>query len=181
MIGETTGGGAHPTERRRFANLGVVMSLPYGRAINPITGTNWEGTGVAPDIEVDQGDALDVAMVKALQTLIGKETIPEFQQQLRWELESRQVARNPIRLTDKEMHTYVGTFGPRKISLVDGVLYYQREDMPRHKMIPVGSDRFVLTDVSDFRLEFIRDDSGQIVAVIGHYLGGASDRHEKNQ
>ena len=120
-------------------------------------------------------------MVKALQTLIGKETIPEFQQQLRWELESRQVARNPIRLTDKEMHTYVGTFGPRKISLVDGVLYYQREDMPRHKMIPVGSDRFVLTDVSDFRLEFIRDDSGQIVAVIGHYLGGASDRHEKNQ
>jgi hypothetical protein len=46
IIGETTGGGAHPADMRIFENLNVAMWLPYGRAVNPITGTNWEGTGV---------------------------------------------------------------------------------------------------------------------------------------
>ena len=34
------------------------MFIADGRAINPITGTNWEGTGIPPHVEVPQGDAL---------------------------------------------------------------------------------------------------------------------------
>ena len=40
--------------------------IPTGRAINPITGTNWEGTGVIPDIEVPQEDAFKKAYRMAL-------------------------------------------------------------------------------------------------------------------
>jgi C-terminal processing protease CtpA/Prc len=36
--------------------------IPSGRAINPITGTNWEGTGVTPDVAVPAGDALETAL-----------------------------------------------------------------------------------------------------------------------
>jgi len=71
LIGETTAGGAHPGRSHMVtAHVGVV--IPAGRAINPITGTNWEGTGVQPDIESAQEDALRVAHVAALRMVIGK-------------------------------------------------------------------------------------------------------------
>ena len=51
IVGETTGGGAHPTGPVALPH-GLVVAVPSGRAINPITGTNWEGTGVTPDVAV---------------------------------------------------------------------------------------------------------------------------------
>src|SRR5262249_27539808 len=51
LIGETTGGGANPGAPFPV-HSGLIVFIPGGRAINPITQTNWEGTGVAPDMEV---------------------------------------------------------------------------------------------------------------------------------
>ena len=61
IIGEVTGGGAHPGEVQ-IINDDLAMFVPSGRAINPITKTNWEGVGVQPDIEVAADEALDVAV-----------------------------------------------------------------------------------------------------------------------
>jgi len=36
------------------------------RAVSPVTGGNWEGTGVTPDIDVPAGDARDRAHRHAL-------------------------------------------------------------------------------------------------------------------
>jgi hypothetical protein len=44
IVGETTGGGAHPGAMRKL-NARFAMFVSTGRAINPITKTNWEGTG----------------------------------------------------------------------------------------------------------------------------------------
>jgi retinol-binding protein 3 len=65
IIGETTGGGAHPGGMVRLADHFGVF-IPTGRAINPISKTNWEGTGVEPDIKVPKEQALKVAYVAAL-------------------------------------------------------------------------------------------------------------------
>jgi len=64
VIGEVSAGGANP------ASTWVVyedlrISIPFGRAINPITGTNWEGVGVKPDIEVPADKALEIAIREA--------------------------------------------------------------------------------------------------------------------
>jgi CubicO group peptidase (beta-lactamase class C family) len=75
IVGETTGGGAHPVEFRRLTD-GFAISLPAGRAINPITKTNWEGTGVKPDIAVPAEQALKAAQLAALKTLVQKATNP---------------------------------------------------------------------------------------------------------
>ncbi|HEU4456182.1 MAG TPA: S41 family peptidase, partial [Longimicrobium sp.] len=49
VVGDTTGGGAHPGGVRRVGDhFGVFV--PSGRAINPVSNTNWEGTGVRPDV-----------------------------------------------------------------------------------------------------------------------------------
>lgn len=65
IIGETTGGGAHPGGMVRLSDHFGVF-IPTGRAINPITKTNWEGTGVEPDIKVPKEQALKVAYLMAL-------------------------------------------------------------------------------------------------------------------
>jgi C-terminal processing protease CtpA/Prc len=60
IIGETTGGGAHPVNGHRIDEH-FSIGVPFARAINPITHTNWEGVGVKPDISVPAGDALATA------------------------------------------------------------------------------------------------------------------------
>lgn len=61
IVGETTGGGAHPVGGRR-ANEHFIIMVPGARAINPITHTNWEGVGVEPDVKVPAKDALAEAL-----------------------------------------------------------------------------------------------------------------------
>ena len=65
IIGETTGGGAHPGGMVRLHDHFGVF-IPVGRAINPISKTNWEGTGVEPDIKVPKDQALKIAYLMAL-------------------------------------------------------------------------------------------------------------------
>jgi len=61
VIGETTGGGAHPVWPLAVGN-GFVANIPFARAINPVTKTNWEAIGVKPDVPVPADDALTVAL-----------------------------------------------------------------------------------------------------------------------
>jgi tetratricopeptide (TPR) repeat protein len=64
IIGQTTGGGANPGGvvpiNERFG-----IFIPTGRAINPVTKTNWEGVGVKPDVAVSAELALDTAVALA--------------------------------------------------------------------------------------------------------------------
>lgn len=60
IVGETTGGGAHPVSGHRIDDH-FGIGVPFARAINPITHTNWEGVGVEPDVKVAASDALDTA------------------------------------------------------------------------------------------------------------------------
>ena len=61
IVGEVTGGGAHPFEYRRV-HPHFAVDLPEGRSINPITKTNWQDVGVQPDIPVPAEQALDKAL-----------------------------------------------------------------------------------------------------------------------
>jgi len=61
IIGETTGGGAHPVEPIRV-NDRFVVGVPFLRAVNPITKTNWEGVGVEPDVKIPADQALERAL-----------------------------------------------------------------------------------------------------------------------
>jgi retinol-binding protein 3 len=81
VVGETTGGGAHPGGVRRITDHFGIW-VPNGRAINPITKTNWEGTGIEPDIKVASADALKTAHLDALQKLRTTATDSRHQQEL---------------------------------------------------------------------------------------------------
>jgi retinol-binding protein 3 len=81
IVGETTGGGAHPGGVRRITDHFGIW-LPTGRAINPITGTTWEGVGIAPDIAVDPAEALQAAHLDALRKIRAAATAPDHRAEL---------------------------------------------------------------------------------------------------
>ena len=68
IIGETTGGGAHPVSGHRIDDH-FGIGVPFARAINPISKTNWEGIGVEPDVKVPASDALEVAKKMAAEQI----------------------------------------------------------------------------------------------------------------
>ena len=65
LVGETTGGGANPGDGFALAK-GFAAFIPTGKAINPITKTNWEHVGVTPDIAVPAADAQKTAHLAIL-------------------------------------------------------------------------------------------------------------------
>ena len=81
LIGDTTGGGANPGTVFTLGH-GLVAFIPTGRAINPITRTNWEHVGVKPDIAVPAEQALQVAYVQALKKRVAEATSERERTQL---------------------------------------------------------------------------------------------------
>ena len=68
IVGETTGGGAHPVREHRITeHFGI--GVPFARALNPVTHTNWEGTGVEPDVKVNASQALDEGIKLATESI----------------------------------------------------------------------------------------------------------------
>ncbi|MGY3714255.1 S41 family peptidase [Sutcliffiella cohnii] len=66
VVGEVTGGGAHPVMFARVEG-DIHIRIPNRRSINPITNTNWEGTGVFPNVQMKNEEAFDYSYKKALQ------------------------------------------------------------------------------------------------------------------
>lgn len=81
VVGETTGGGAHPGGVRPLTDHFGIW-LPTGRAINPVTGTNWEGVGVVPDIAADAAEALPAAHLDALRKIRATVSDPDHRNEI---------------------------------------------------------------------------------------------------
>jgi hypothetical protein len=68
LYGATTAGAANPGGMFRLSEH-LAAFIATGRAVNPVTKTNWEGVGVKPDHDVPPADALREAHVAALEKL----------------------------------------------------------------------------------------------------------------
>lgn len=91
IVGESTWGGANPGGTVRL-NDHFMVFVPSGRAINPITKTNWEGTGVQPDVAVPADQALKTAHVMAIKDLLAKATSAEEKERLQMALQEAEKA-----------------------------------------------------------------------------------------
>jgi hypothetical protein len=173
LIGEVTGGGAHPGGTQ-IATDRYSVWVPTGRAINPITETNWEGTGVKPHIEIESKKALDKAHLVALETIMNRSEA-EDQAFYNWHITSIKAGLNPADISQETMKTYAGQYGPRTITYDAGELYYQRAGNDKHQLIPMSETLFMIEEIPFFRVE-IEMENGQPVAIIGHYNNGRTDR-----
>ena len=183
VVGDTTGGGGHTVAGYMFDfdSLRVSMRIPYGRAYNPENNEGWEGKGVIPDIAVPAEQALITARSEALKKLIENEEDERFVANYQWGLDDLESQLNPMELAKKQMKQYIGSYGPRRIFIEDGVLYYQREDRPRLELKLMGEDLFRVGDLDYFRLSFERDEKGKVVGLIGLYSTGRRDGNKRDK
>lgn len=175
LIGETTGGGAHPGGSL-IATERFMVWVPTGRAINPITNTNWEGSGVIPHIKTSAREALDKAYTIALEQLISENPEEESLSYYEWPLTAIKLKTNPITLSEKSLEAFVGSYGPRSISMIDGVLYYQRDGGSKYPLYPYSENAFMLSGMDSFRIRFLFEDKN-VIALEGLYSSGRRDKN----
>jgi retinol-binding protein 3 len=176
IIGETTGGGAHPGGTR-IATDRFTVWVPTGRAINPITNTNWEGTGVKPDMEVKAADALQTAHVKALETLVAKSR-GTAKQRYEWELVSLQSKKDPVLVDAVTLQSYVGTYGEKKVVYEDGTLFFYPFPDRKVKLMPLQKDVFELVEMKNVRLKILTENK-MATGIVELFDNGRADTHMK--
>jgi len=75
LVGETTGGGAHPGDMHRLGEHFAAF-VPDSRSVSPITHGDWEGAGVSPDVPVPADKALVEARKRLMQSFAAAEKNP---------------------------------------------------------------------------------------------------------
>ena len=181
IIGETTRGAAHPSEEITFASLNIVISVPYGRAINPITGTNWEGVGVVPHKQVSANEALDVAYLEALNALLLECKDNSRKAPLEWAKKRIEARLNPVVVTEEGMKEYIGKYGLRRVFIKEGELYYQRKGRTEYRMVPLANNIFMLDGLEVLRIQFVRDSSGVVRKMVSLLESGPLRTYEKEK
>jgi len=71
VVGEVTRGGANRT-RTINLNDNFSLSVPYIKAIHPVTLSNWEGKGVQPNIETNNKEAFVIAYIDAINKTVSR-------------------------------------------------------------------------------------------------------------
>jgi hypothetical protein len=179
IVGETTGGGANPG---RGFDVGTrfMIFVPTGRAINPTTGGNWEGTGIEPDIKTEAKNALLAAQSAALEALAAKAKKEEEAARLRFARLFVVAELQPFVPDASRLAAYAGSYGPRRVTLENGELFYQREGRPRLRMRAIAEDVFALEGVDDFLARFEKDAAGKLTRLVGLYADGSSDESPRS-
>jgi len=172
IVGEITGGAAHSARVVQLKGYPLAIALPYGRAVNPITGGNWEGTGVTPDIAVPAAEALAAAHSQALAIIAEKATDPEVKATATLFHQIVEGRRHPVTLPASNLAAFVGTYGPGHVTLEDGVLLCRRGDGPKNRLLPIGNDQFLVGDFDDRLMRFERDPSSKVVRLVGVTVDG---------
>lgn len=176
VVGEVTGGGAHPGGSR-VVNDRFAAFIPIGRAINPITNTNWEGTGVKPDVIVPSADALLTAQTIALDSLSKKAT-GGAKEKYKWELVSLQAKKEPYKVDEATMKAAVGEFGQKKVVFEDGNLYFYPFPDNKVKLVPLAKDLYQLDGIDHVRLR-VHSENNVVTAIEELFQNGYSEKHEK--
>lgn len=178
IVGETTGGGAHPGESFRINNKFKVWT-PTGRAINPITKTNWEGVGVIPHIKTTEKNALIEAQLKALDSLKSLNKDPFRKDYYKWHIETLKAVRSPVKVPLETLKKYVGVYDRISISVENEILYYQSGDNEKLKLTPINQFAFQYGELTDVRMIFSIKNNNVELTTKNVY--GRSDTYEKNK
>jgi retinol-binding protein 3 len=181
IIGEITNGEANPGYL--FAlNAEMYIMIPAFESIHPITKTNWQGSGVTPDINVQADKALTMAQATAYKSLAKLVPVAELKSMYEWMADGLQAELQPVSLSTAELKQLEGDFADdRHVNFVNDALYYYRgsDANNKKKLFPIKQDVFGLESVPYFRLRFVKNEKQEIIAVEGIYDDGKKELSHK--
>jgi hypothetical protein len=167
LVGDTTGGGAHPVRPFPIGN-GFTAFIPFARSLSPYTHTDWEGTGVYPDIAVPATDALEKALQVIYTRQLAATTDEHEQKAIKWQLDKLHARYHKPTVDVKLLAQYAGSYndGSIKLFIKDSALFCLGKARNNYvsELSPISNDVFTWWDDTDFEIEFIKDESGHYTA-----------------
>ena len=167
IIGETTYGAGNPGEFF-MTESGYQVFVSTGSARNPITGTNWEGAGVTPDVPVDAADALEEALVMLYADMAKNADSPAAREEAEWARELLAAELEPISLSEEELALYAGEYGIRSFSAWEGSLVYVRDGGEPQGLVALGNHRFALEGDNVARFIFATENGDPASELVVH-------------
>ena len=181
IVGDTTGGGAHPTGPYPVA-FGFVAAIPNGRTLNPYTHTDWEGTGVIPDIPVASADALTAAVKAIFTNKMQQASSEEEKRQAQWQLEDILARQSAATRDSASLVPYTGTYQGGLVFYANrSGLYCRNAERGDNtfKLIPISTDKFILDE--NVHVEFTKDDKGNVTGIDMWWNNGRKSNKSKGE
>jgi len=163
VVGEITGGGAHP-QMPFSIGQGFVSSIPFARSYNPITKTDWEGTGVIPDVRVDAGKAFlkaqELIFREQLQGAKSEQEKHKSEYYLRSLMPTKETMNIPLNL----LNQFTGYFPDVTIYLDKNKLFSKNNHNRKvSELKHIVNNLFVLEE--NAQIEFLKDNSGRYSSI----------------
>jgi Peptidase family S41 len=155
LVGAKTAGGANNNRLVPIAP-GFILSVSVGRPVHAVSGTNWEGDGIAPSVEAAPARALDVGQSLALARLArAPEAAPELLAEYAWARVAVEARLRPIAMSPKQLRGLAGTYGEVRVELRDGALWLARPERETRRLSPLtGDGLFAVEGVDMMRVRF---------------------------
>lgn len=178
IIGEVTGGGANPTGPVPLAHNFLAI-IPYGYAVNPVTKSNWEGTGVKPDVEVPAEEALTEAHLLAVKHLQKDASDPMSRSDLEAVAFKLELEKASSKGGDSEIkqEQIVGKYAsslpidPLLVEARGGDLYLIVPGNPESKLVSVGPNRYKVDGLPDGFFSNFRIKDGKVQLLLDQPQG----------
>ena len=179
IVGERTGGGAHPA--RPFSiGQGFVAIIPFARSLNPYTHTDWEGTGVKPDIPVAADKAFEAAQMAILTERVNKATSDADKRRAQWQINALLASQTEETKDSAALSSYTGTYqGGLVFYVSQSRLYCKNAELGNQvfKLSFISGNRFILDD--NVQVEFVKDSQGNFSDITMWWRDGRTSNKPK--
>lgn len=178
IVGEASAGGANPGALAPVGD-GFSLFVSGGSPVNPITGRNWEGTGVVPDVAARSGEALVRAQQLALKRVAEGPGSTATKADAAWALE----ALGPgLALDARTLADYAGGYGVRGVTVDGGRLAVSHDRRPPLRLKPLSKDTFAVDGAAvPIRIAFERDAAGRITGMLQSTSDGRATRYARTR
>ena len=176
VVGEATAGAANPGDVYPLGE-GFTVFVSNGAPVNPITGGNWGGTGVKPDVAAPSAQARVRAQQLALEALAGRLREPA-RTEVRWALEALGPA---AAVSARTLAGYAGAYGIRTVAVEGGRLLVRQERRPPQALKPLSQDLFAIDRAAiPVRVRFERNPAGRITGMVQMTADGRMTRYARD-
>jgi hypothetical protein len=146
LVGQATAGAANNNGFTPIAP-GFMLSVSFGRPVHPVSHSNWEVTGIAPDVATAPDQALLTAHDLALADLQARAgTTSADRAEWDWARLGATARLHPVSLPVARLRPLAGAYGDKRVTFRDGQLWYERPRNPPARLVPMNAEGLFSVD-----------------------------------
>lgn len=180
ITGDTTRGGAHLTRSFSIGH-GFVAFIPFCRGESAVTKTDWEGTGVIPDIAVKEENALLAAQLHFLQHKLQGQTDEEEQRKTKYVIHYLTSKTGIAMPSPQVTHSFVGNYEYFIVTYENNQLLFMDSKNYKVPVVMTPITRALYQIGHDYQVEFLLDEKGECHSIQMYWDDGWTENIKKTK